>query len=173
MKYVKAILFFLLFSCIISSQVFATYDAELDRNNFSSDKVYGTNQITQQPESGTTEDLPDINKEVEGMLDVNEIEQNQQYQSRTYFVDSVIFFTGVMIYIFSTLWVTIMVIDKILPFLTSPFISRLTRGKIDNYNIPTHSIIFRFLIMVVVGTLFVTGYAKVWLSMFFGWLLSR
>lgn len=155
----------LIFSLIIPYHCFAL-DTDLDRNAFETDEVFGTNPTHQGSNSEDESEIPEL-------LDKYEIEDNKNLQDRTYFVDTIIYYTGVFIWIFSILWVTFVVIDKVLPFLTNRIVLFITRGELENLNLTVMDIICKFAVMSVVGTLFATGWVKIWLSEFFGWLLSR
>lgn len=176
---IKRILVFALMLAVLVMPAYADIDKDLDRNLYESDKTYGTNSTIQgqKPQDTSNPQITPIpqnpNKESDQMLSETEVKAQEQLQLRTSLVDTVIYYTGVFMWVFAVSWVTFCVVDKILPFTTAPLIRRLTRGERENYDMAIPVIVGRFLVITAIGTLFVTGYVKVWLGQFFGWVLSR
>lgn len=164
----------LVMCCFCSLSVFADVDEDVGRNDYSEDTALGTNDTAHVSSSSSESDSSDDSEvSKDDLLSEEEIDDADAYQSRSSFVDSVIYFTGVFIWIFGTIWVSFAVLDKVAPFVTSPVIKLITRGEKVNLSLSLSAIIVRFIMMSVVGTLFVTGWVKVWLGSFFGWVLSR
>lgn len=172
-KFLAVFIMVLCLCCLCSVSVFAAVDEDVDRNDYSQDTALGTNDTAHVSSSDTSDSSDDSETKPEDLLSEDEITEAEKYQSRSSFVDSVIYFTGVFIWIFGTIWVSFAVLDKIAPFLTSPVVKFITRGEKVNLSLSMGAIVVRFIMMSVIGTLFVTGWVKVWLGSFFGWVLSR
>lgn len=164
---------------VLAMPAYADIDTDIDRNLYESDKTYGTNSTAQgqKPQETSSPQITPIpqgpNQESEEMLSETEVEEQEQLQARTSLVDTVIYYTGAFMWVFATCWVGFCVVDKIMPFATAPIVSRITQGKRENYDLSVPTIVGRFFVITAIGTLFVTGYVKIWLGQFFGWVLSR
>lgn len=176
---IKRILCVVLMLFVFAMPAYAEIDEDIDRNLYESDQTYGTNSTVQgqKPQETSSPQITPIpqnpNQESDEMLSETEVEEKEQLQLRTSLVDTVIYYTGVFMWVFATCWVSFCVFDKVLPFATAPIISRITHGKRENYDLSIPTIVGRFFVITAIGTLFVTGYVKIWLGQFFGWVLSR
>ncbi len=172
----------LLVLCLSLSMVFSQFtfvmcavDEDVDRNEYVASEAMGTNGTAHQPQADTEDkkDPPINDTQPPEILTEDEISDAADYQNRSSFVDSFIFFTGVFMWIFGTLYVTLAVLDKVVPFISGPVIKFISFGKVEHWELSIGQIIGRFFVVAVIGTLFVQGWVKVWLGTFFGYILSR
>ncbi len=155
--------------------VYCAVDEDVGRNEYVTSEAMGTNGTAHQPHVDSEDNKePEINDaQPPEILTETEISDADNYRDRSSFVDSVIYFTGVFMWIFGTLWVTLAVLDKVAPFLAGPVIKALSFGKVEHWELNIGQILGRFIVVAAIGTVFVQGWVKVWLGTFFGYILSR
>ncbi len=157
--------------------VHAAEPPAIDRNQYESDKPLGTNENIDTDKtigsSSETSSEPEDTVDRSEVATDDELSQADKVKQNTNFVDTCIYFTGILIWIGTLIYITIISLAKTVPWLGEIILRIITFGKVTSVEDSYTKIFMKFVILAAFGTLFVGGYIKVLIAQLYGWLLSR
>lgn len=144
-----------------------------DRHEESPSTPRGTNPIATNPDnsSSTSTSTPAIDNE--DFVDRGKVEEKKQKASNTVFVDTLIFTTGILLWVAATMYVTITTANLVFGGVILTVIRKITFGKVTHLDTKIGTILIKFIALAAIGTLFTSGFVKFAIVKLYGWLLTK